>query len=117
MTVAGEERRADPLIGRVVDDRFELQRFLGSGAVGSVYLAKDRTTGLLSALKIWTTSVLDEQTLGRFRREAMALTTLSHPNIVGVFGWGVVDDLPYVAMEYLEGSTLESLLTNQKALE
>ncbi|HKU43052.1 MAG TPA: serine/threonine-protein kinase, partial [Polyangiales bacterium] len=105
------------MIGRVVDDRFELQRFLGSGAVGSVYLAKDRTTGLPSALKIWNTTVLDEQTLGRFRREAMALTTLRHPNIVGVFGWGVVDDLPYVAMEFLEGSTLENMLSNQKALE
>ena len=117
MTVAGEERQVDPLIGRVVDGRFELQQFLGSGAVGSVYRAKDRTTGLPSALKIWNTRGLDEQTLGRFRREATALTTLRHPNIVGVFGWGVIDDLPFVAMEFLEGDTLESMLSNQKALD
>jgi serine/threonine protein kinase len=119
MTVAGEERQVDPLIGRVVEGRFELQSFLGSGAVGSVYRAHDRTTGQLTALKIWNASVLDEQTLGRFRREALALTTLCHPNIVGVVGWGVVDDLPYVAMEFLAGDTLEDLLlrSNRKPLD
>jgi eukaryotic-like serine/threonine-protein kinase len=117
MTAAEEERPADPLLGRIVDGRFELQAFLGSGAVGSVYRAKDRTTGQLAALKIWNASGLDEQTLGRFRREALALTTLRHPNIVGVTAWGVVDDLPYVAMEYLEGDTLEGLLASRQPLD
>src|SRR6266705_1973384 len=101
MTAAEEERPVDPLLGLIVDGRFELQQFLGSGAVGSVYRAKDRENGQITALKIWNASGLDEQTLGRFRREALALTTLCHPNIVGVSAWGVVDELPFVAMEYL----------------
>jgi eukaryotic-like serine/threonine-protein kinase len=117
MTAAEEERQADPLLGRIVDGRFELQKFLGSGAVGSVYRAKDRTTGQPAALKIWNTTGLDEQTLGRFRRESQALTTLCHPNIVGVSAWGMVDGLPYVAMEYLEGETLEELLTSRQPLD
>lgn len=117
MTVAEEERPVDPLLGRIVDGRFELQQFLGSGAVGSVYRAKDRTNGQSAALKIWNASGLDEQTLGRFQREAGALTTLCHPNIVGVSAWGLVDDLPFVAMEYLEGDTLESLLSSRQPLD
>jgi serine/threonine-protein kinase len=117
MTAAEEERRVDPLLGRIVDGRFELQQFLGSGAVGSVYRAKDRENGQNTALKIWNASGLDEQTLGRFRREALALTTLCHPNIVGVSAWGVVDELPFVAMEYLEGDTLEGLLSSRQPLD
>jgi serine/threonine protein kinase len=117
MTAAEEERPVDPLLGRIVDGRFELQQFLGSGAVGSVYRAKDRENGQTTALKIWNASGLDTQTLGRFRREALALTTLCHPNIVGVSAWGMVDELPYVAMEYLEGDTLEGLLTSRQPLD
>jgi serine/threonine protein kinase len=117
MTAAEEERQVDPLLGRIVDNRFELQHFLGSGAVGSVYRAKDRQTGQSAAVKIWNATGLDEQTLGRFRREALALTTLRHPNIVGVSAWGMVDNLPFVAMEYLEGETLESLLTSRQPLD
>jgi serine/threonine protein kinase len=117
MTAAEEERQVDPLLGRIVDNRFELQQFLGSGAVGSVYRAKDRTNGQFVALKVWNASGLDEQTLGRFRREALALTTLCHPNIVGVSAWGLVDELPYVAMEYLEGDTLEGLLSSRLPLD
>lgn len=117
MTAAKEERQADPLLGRIVDARFELQKFLGAGAVGSVYRAKDRTNGQPAALKIWNTTGLDNQTLGRFRREALALTTLCHPNIVGVSAWGMVDDLPYVAMEFLEGETLEELVSSRQPLD
>jgi serine/threonine-protein kinase len=117
MTAAEEERQVDPLVGRIVDGRFELQQFLGSGAVGSVYRAKDSQTGQAVAVKIWNGTGLDQQTLGRFRREALALTTLCHPNIVGVSAWGMVDNLPYVAMEYLEGETLEKMLTNRQPLD
>jgi serine/threonine-protein kinase len=117
MTAAEEERQVDPLLGRIVDSRFELQQFLGSGAVGSVYRAKDRTNGQPVAVKVWNASGLDEQTLGRFRREALALTTLRHPNIVGVSAWGMLDELPYVAMEYLEGDTLEGLLSSRQPLD
>jgi eukaryotic-like serine/threonine-protein kinase len=117
MSAAGEERQADPFVGRIVDGRFEVEVFLGSGAVGSVYRARDRQTARQVALKIWTVSVLDDQTRGRFQREAMALTTLRHPNIVDVVGYGVLDDLPYVAMEYLQGETLEHALGSRQPLE
>ncbi len=85
--------------------------------MGSVYLAADLQGGKKVALKVWNGRALDTQSRGRFAREATALRTLRHPNIVDVQGYGMVDELPYVAMEYLQGQTLEALLANGEPLE
>jgi serine/threonine protein kinase len=114
MVSASEERSADPLLGQLVDDRFEIDALLGSGSVGSVYRARDRSRGgRYVALKIWNGTALNDQTRGRFTREAKALTTLRHPNIVDVQSFGMFDTLPYVAMEYLDGQPLEASLTGE----
>jgi serine/threonine protein kinase len=114
MVSASEDRSADPLLGQLVDGRFEIEALLGSGSVGSVYRARDRTRGGRNvALKIWNGTTLNEQTRGRFVREAKALTTLRHPNIVDVQSFGMFDKLPYVAMEYLDGQPLEASLTGE----
>jgi serine/threonine protein kinase len=110
-------RHSDVFIGRVVDDRFEVHSFLGEGAVGAVYKSRDRNDGRAVALKIWSERGLNDQTRGRFAREATALSTLRHPNIVDVYGYGVIDGRPYVAMEYLQGDTLESLLGQGEPLD
>ena len=117
MTSAGEIRSADPLLGQVVDDRYRIEQLLGAGAVGSVYRAVDRTTKQNIALKIWTTAADNEQVQGRFLREARALSTLHHPNIVSVYGYGVFGVLPYVAMEYVDGRTLEHMLSSAQPLD
>jgi serine/threonine protein kinase len=117
MTSAGEGRSADPFLGKIVDRRFTLEAFVGAGSVGSVYRARDAVSGGYVALKIWNGTVLNAQIRGRFEREAMALTTLRHPNIVEVLSYGTFAELPYVVMEYLDGQPLEALLKDGQPLE
>lgn len=103
-------------VGQVVDDRYEVSAELGEGAVGMVYRAVDRSSGRPVALKIWHETARDPQTRGRFIRELAALSVLKHPNIVEVYGYGVVDESPYVAMEVLQGQTLDDLIGDGDAL-
>ena len=104
-------------IGRVIDERYQIEAFLGQGAVGSVYRARDVVESRVVAVKVWNADQLTEQIRGRFAREAAALSQLRHPNIVFVYGHGMVDGLPYVAMELLEGETLEARLGEGEPLE
>jgi len=108
---------SDRFAGRVIDGRYRVEKLLGEGAVGVVYKALDAKTGQHVAIKIWLEESLDEQTSGRFSREAKALTTLEHPNIVDVYGYGVVDNSPYLAMEMLVGGTLEGKLESGEPLD
>ena len=117
MTSAGEGRSADPFLGSLVDRRYKLEAFLGAGSVGSVYRARDVVSGGYLAIKIWNGAALNPQVRGRFEREAMALTTLRHPNIVEVRSYGIFAELPYVAMEYLDGQPLEALLKDGQPLD
>ncbi|HEX7476180.1 MAG TPA: serine/threonine-protein kinase [Polyangiales bacterium] len=105
------------LVGRTVDDAYRIDALLGEGAVGAVYRAVELSTGRVLALKQWSASALDDQVRGRFLRETKALDTLDHPNIVKVLGHGVVDSVPYVVLEYLEGQTVDALLQNGEPLE
>ncbi len=107
----------DRFVGRVIDGRYRVEKLLGEGAVGVVYKALDAKSGQHVAIKIWLEESLDEQTSGRFSREAKALTTLEHPNIVDVYGYGVVDNSPYLAMEMLIGGTLERKLEDGEPLD
>jgi serine/threonine protein kinase len=107
---------SNPLIGSVSDGRYRIEAKLGEGAVGAVYRAIDVTTGGPVALKQWHAIALSDQVRARFQREATALVTLDHPNIVEVLGHGFVDGVPYVALEYLEGQTLEMMLSSGKPL-
>lgn len=108
---------SDRFAGRVIDGRYRVEKLLGEGAVGVVYKALDAKTGQHVAIKIWLEESLDEQTSGRFSREAKALTTLEHPNIVDVYGYGVVDNSPYLAMEMLVGGTMEGKLESGEPLD
>ena len=117
MSSAGEIRSADPFLGKIVDGRYKVELLLGSGAVGSVYRALDRTIHKPVAIKIWNGAAHNQQTRGRFEREALALTTLRHPNIVDVHGYGMLDDLPWVAMEYLDGQALETYFKDGQPLD
>jgi eukaryotic-like serine/threonine-protein kinase len=117
MPSASEIRSADPFLGKLIDGRFKVEQFLGAGAVGSVYRALDRGSSKRVALKIWNGTALNQQTRGRFEREATALITLRHPNIVDVHGYGMVDQLPYVAMEYLDGQPIEAFLKDGQPLD
>jgi eukaryotic-like serine/threonine-protein kinase len=117
MSTAATTSRRDSIVGQVLDGRYRVDAVLGTGAVGAVYRATDLESGQVVALKQWHAGRIDEQVHGRFLREAAVLDALDHPGIVKVIGHGFVDKVPYVALEYLDGETLESLVTQGKPLE
>jgi len=117
MASAFPETQRDSMLGKVLDERYRIDSMLGRGAIGAVYLATDLQTGQQVALKQWRAEHVTDQARGRFVREATALQTLDHPGIVKVLGHGVTDGVPYVVLEYLEGQTVEAMITGGKAVE
>ena len=90
-------------------ERYEIKSQAGMGGMGTVYQALDRDSGTLVALKILHSHSTIEQ--ARFDQEARVLSELSHPGIVRYFDHGVTPNgSPYIAMEWLEGETLEDRL-------
>jgi serine/threonine protein kinase len=107
-----------PLIGKVLDGRYRIDRVLGSGAIGVVFSAEDLSDGGKVAIKVLS----DEWYIGtlaksRFEREGMALAKLEHPNIVHIINYGVDGEVPYIAMEALQGISLKELLSEGKPLK
>jgi eukaryotic-like serine/threonine-protein kinase len=95
--------------GTPFGERYELKNQAGVGGMGTVYQAIDRQTGALIALKILHSRTTIEQQ--RFDQEARVLAELSHPGIVRYFDHGITPNgSPYIAMEWLEGETLEDRL-------
>jgi pimeloyl-ACP methyl ester carboxylesterase len=88
--------------------RFVVERALGSGGMGAVYLAHDRDLGRPVALKLL--HARDADGFRRFRREAMAIARLSHPNVVQLYELGLDASVPYLVMEYVAGGTAVQLL-------
>jgi eukaryotic-like serine/threonine-protein kinase len=90
--------------------RYEIQSRLGSGGMAEVLLARDRGLGRLVALKLLAPSLADPTLVERFRREATAIASLNHPNVVVIYDHGVADEQPFIAMEYVDGRTLKQII-------
>lgn len=116
----------DPLVGCVVAGRYAIESMLGVGGWSVVYLARDRQLNNRQiAIKILHYHLLrDELSIKRFQQEAVTAASLSHPHIAMMFDSGVMPNgQPFIAMEYIEGSTLEMLvgfegqLSTQRTIE
>ena len=105
----------DPLLGRVLNERFKILEALGSGGMGRVYKAIQAPLDRPVALKVLNPQYGQEKDPGfqrRFFFEASVTAKLRHPNTVTVIDYGKTDDgIFFIAMEYLEGQTLSQLLT------
>ena len=97
--------------GTVVDQRYSIVSRLGEGGMAEVYCAQDLQLGRKVALKLLHSRFsADPDFVERFRREASAAAGLQHPNVVGVYDRGDWDGTHYIAMEYLEGRSLQQIL-------
>lgn len=96
----------------MLDGRYEIERLLGRGGMADVYLARQLRVGRRCALKVIRPERLaDPDARARFEREAALSARLSHPNLCHIYDYGVTTDgLPFLAMEWLQGETLASVL-------
>ena len=102
----------------LISDRYQLGDRLGSGGMSSVYRATDRVLERTVAVKILAEHLSDdEKFVARFRREALAVARLIHPNIVQVYDTGVDNDRHYIVMEYVEGRSCAQLLQARGRLD
>ncbi len=101
----------------IIDGRYEVVSQIGSGGMADVYLVRDQLLGRQVALKLLHARFAEDQDfVERFRREASSAAGLSHPNVVGIFDRGEWNDTYYIAMEYLSGRSLKTLVTEEAPL-
>ena len=103
--------------GQKINDRYQIIRSIGEGGMANVYLAHDMILDRDVAVKILRGDLADdEKFVRRFQREAIAASSLSHPNIVEMYDVGEDNGKYYIVMEYVEGKTLKSLIKKRGAL-
>ncbi len=107
------------LVGERLFGEYTIVKPLGEGTIGSVYLARHDSIGKEIAVKVLhKKSAQDDETVQRFEREALAISLLSHPNLIRVLIFGRTDKgLLYLAMEYVEGLPLNQVIKDQELEE
>ncbi|NEQ25981.1 MAG: serine/threonine protein kinase, partial [Microcoleus sp. SIO2G3] len=109
--------QANSWIGRLVGDRYKLERRLGGGGMGDVFLATDTRLGKSIALKLLKESLSNIDLKARFERECAICAALKSSHIVQVSDYGLTSEgFPFYVMEYLQGQTLGQLLAAQPRL-
>src|SRR3954469_13000442 len=93
--------------------RYEIQRRLGRGGMGTVYVAHDPVLGRLVAIKLFQAELDPVDAGTRFTREARAAAALNHANIVTIHDFGNHDSQPFIVMEYIQGETLASIIRSR----
>ncbi|MGH2902451.1 MAG: Stk1 family PASTA domain-containing Ser/Thr kinase [Solirubrobacteraceae bacterium] len=102
----------------IIDGRYRVISRLGSGGMADVYLAEDQMLGRQLAVKLLHHHFAEDQEfVERFRREASSAAGLSHPNIVAIFDRGEWNGTYYIAMEYVAGRSLKTVVREQGALD
>src|SRR5216117_3105302 len=111
----------DRYVGQILDGKYRLERLLGQGGMGAVYLATHLGTDRYVALKLIAPQFMrNREFVERFKREARAAGRLRHPNVVDVTDFGFArsgnESVAYLVMEYLDGCTLSDVLFEENRL-
>lgn len=104
------------MINKVICNRYKVIDHLGTGGMATVWLAEDTILDRKVAIKTFKITTNDEEAIKRFNREANAVTSLSHPNIVSIYGVEQEDEYYYLILEYVEGITLKSYMQKNSKL-
>jgi eukaryotic-like serine/threonine-protein kinase len=114
---AGYSEPIRDLTGVTLGD-FRIEKLLGSGGMGEVYMATQLSLSRPVALKVLRPNLAANPTyLGRLKTEATAVAKLNHPNIVHVYTFGGVDQISFIAMEYVQGTNLKEYILKKGALD
>ena len=107
----------DPLIGRDVIGQYRIEKKLGAGGMGTVYLAQQTSVSRPAVIKVLRSQSDSPDGSARFAIEAKAASSLNHPNIVTIYNYGQMEDgTLFLAMEYIEGETLADRLARSGQL-
>jgi eukaryotic-like serine/threonine-protein kinase len=114
---AHDARDQHGLIGKVIDGRFAIESVIGKGGMGIVYLGHQTNVDRRIAIKVLLPERCDQETVLRFQNEAKAASALSHPNTITIHDFGAWGELLYIAMEFLEGQSLQDVMNRERRIE
>ncbi len=102
------------MVGTIVENRFEIQGLIGKGGMASVYKAEHKNVELEVAIKVLNADEhFSEADIERLKREARALNSLFHPNVVKVYSFGFLDSgEPYLVLDLLKGQSLDDIIVS-----
>lgn len=104
-------------IGEVVENRFEIEKHIGTGGMATVYRAKHQQVDLNVAIKILNRDEMNEKDIERLKREAKVLNSIFHPNVVKVYSFGFLESgEPYLVLDLLDGKSLDQMIQAEKIL-
>ncbi|WP_297081272.1 Stk1 family PASTA domain-containing Ser/Thr kinase [uncultured Demequina sp.] len=110
----------DPLIGRLIDGRYEVRERIAAGGMATVYVAHDQRLERDVALKVMhphlAADASESDFVARFQREAKAAARLTHPGMVRVYDQGIDGSVSYLTMEYVEGENLRERMSHELTL-
>jgi serine/threonine protein kinase len=108
----------DPLVGRVIADRYLILAQIGQGGMGRVYLAEHVKMNRQCAIKVMNPSLIhDTESAARFAREVSNAARILHSNVAAVFDYGEADKIIYLVMEYVDGESLSAIVAREGALD
>lgn len=106
------------MIDKLLNYRYQILEKVGGGGMALVYKAQDTLLNRVVAVKVLQPHFIsDEEFIRRFRREAEAAASLSHPNIVSIYDVGKTDEDHYIVMEYVKGKTLSEIITEEGPMD
>jgi predicted Ser/Thr protein kinase len=117
--LAHAQQQRDPLVGRVLDGRFEILERIGEGGMGVVYKVRQVPIGRIVAMKVLNQEMAgDPNWVMRFEREARASSQLQHPNTIRMFDFGKTrEGRLFMTMEFLDGRSLREVIADDAPLD